>query len=103
VGLAWHNGSLYALSATCTHAGIPLDEGKVLADGCIRCPWPASSGSRTAGDARTGGRRRAPLEVVKVEGRRVCVRSVRTDPAHLSADRKEREMAPKVAGGDHVG
>jgi nitrite reductase/ring-hydroxylating ferredoxin subunit/uncharacterized membrane protein len=30
-----------ALSATCTHAGGPLDEGEVE-DGCIRCPWHGS-------------------------------------------------------------
>lgn len=34
-------GSVYALSATCVHAGGPLDEGEVL-DGCIRCPWHSS-------------------------------------------------------------
>jgi nitrite reductase/ring-hydroxylating ferredoxin subunit/uncharacterized membrane protein len=32
---------LYALSATCVHAGGPLDEGE-LVDGCLRCPWHAS-------------------------------------------------------------
>ncbi|MCU1460672.1 MAG: iron-sulfur protein [Acidimicrobiales bacterium] len=30
-----------ALSATCTHAGGPLDEGE-LVDGCVRCPWHGS-------------------------------------------------------------
>ncbi|MCX4648335.1 MULTISPECIES: Rieske (2Fe-2S) protein [unclassified Streptomyces] len=68
MGLAWHNGSLYALSATCTHAGIPLDEGKVLADGCIRCPWPASSGSRTA--RRRADRRPSTSSAGSREGRR---------------------------------
>ena len=33
--------SVDALSATCTHAGGPLDEGD-LVDGCVRCPWHAS-------------------------------------------------------------
>ncbi|MEA2299284.1 MAG: hypothetical protein QOF77_2220 [Solirubrobacteraceae bacterium] len=32
---------LFALSATCVHAGGPLDEGEVV-DGCLRCPWHAS-------------------------------------------------------------
>jgi nitrite reductase/ring-hydroxylating ferredoxin subunit/uncharacterized membrane protein len=32
---------LFALSATCTHAGGPLDEGDVV-DGCLVCPWHAS-------------------------------------------------------------
>jgi nitrite reductase/ring-hydroxylating ferredoxin subunit/uncharacterized membrane protein len=33
--------SWYALAATCSHAGGPLDEGTVH-DGCIECPWHAS-------------------------------------------------------------
>jgi nitrite reductase/ring-hydroxylating ferredoxin subunit/uncharacterized membrane protein len=32
---------LCALSATCVHAGGPLDEGE-LVDGCLKCPWHAS-------------------------------------------------------------
>ena len=35
-------GQIYALAATCTHAGGPLDEGKV-SDGCIVCPWHGST------------------------------------------------------------
>lgn len=34
-------GEVHALSATCTHAGGPLDQGTV-ADGCITCPWHGS-------------------------------------------------------------
>jgi nitrite reductase/ring-hydroxylating ferredoxin subunit len=33
--------SWYALEATCSHAGGPLDEGAVR-DGCIECPWHGS-------------------------------------------------------------
>jgi nitrite reductase/ring-hydroxylating ferredoxin subunit/uncharacterized membrane protein len=33
---------VHALSATCTHAGGPLDEGTVT-DGCVRCPWHGST------------------------------------------------------------
>ena len=31
-------GRVYALAATCSHAGGPLDEGTVR-DGTIQCPW----------------------------------------------------------------
>lgn len=64
-----------ALSVTCTHAGGPLDEGHVVADGCISCPWHASGFRLTDGkvDARAGSRRPAP----KVASGRVYVRSVR--------------------------
>jgi len=30
--------AVYALSATCAHAGGPLDEGRFY-DGCVECPW----------------------------------------------------------------
>jgi nitrite reductase/ring-hydroxylating ferredoxin subunit len=33
---------IHALSATCVHAGGPLDEGEVV-DGCLRCPWHGST------------------------------------------------------------
>jgi nitrite reductase/ring-hydroxylating ferredoxin subunit/uncharacterized membrane protein len=49
---------LSALSATCVHAGGPLDEGE-LVDGCLRCPWHASTfrlddGRPVRGPAATG-------------------------------------------------
>ncbi|MEV5200737.1 Rieske (2Fe-2S) protein [Streptomyces sp. NPDC053720] len=55
-------GPVCLLSVTCTHAGGPLDEGHVVADGCISCPWHASAFRLTDGkvDARAGSRRRAP-------------------------------------------
>jgi len=41
VMLVRQGGAIRALSATCTHAGGPLDEG-TLVDGCVRCPWHGS-------------------------------------------------------------
>ncbi|MEY2514142.1 MAG: hypothetical protein QOJ89_1500 [bacterium] len=41
VVLVKRDDRLFALSATCAHAGGPLDEGE-LVDGCLRCPWHAS-------------------------------------------------------------
>jgi len=40
--LARDDGQLYASANTCSHAGGPLDEGE-LVDGCIVCPWHAST------------------------------------------------------------
>ncbi|MGP3776034.1 Rieske 2Fe-2S domain-containing protein [Streptomyces sp. SDT5-1] len=67
---------VHALSAVCTHAGGPLDEGKVLDDGCIRCPWHGSEfrltdGAPTRGPASVS----APRWDVKVSEGRVRVRS----------------------------
>jgi nitrite reductase/ring-hydroxylating ferredoxin subunit len=42
------NGELYALANTCSHAGGPLDEGELI-DGCIVCPWHASTFRLTDG------------------------------------------------------
>ena len=41
-------GQVYALANTCSHAGGPLDEGE-LADGCVICPWHASTFRLTDG------------------------------------------------------
>ncbi|MFF2650795.1 Rieske 2Fe-2S domain-containing protein [Streptomyces sp. NPDC058045] len=40
--------SVLALSATCTHMGGPLDEGRI-SDGCVTCPWHGSTFSLTDG------------------------------------------------------
>ena len=52
----WKDGQqIYALAATCSHAGGPLDEG-TCQDGTVTCPWHASSfrlkdGAVTSGPA----------------------------------------------------
>ena len=46
--LARHDGQLYALANTCSHAGGPLDEGKLI-EGCVICPWHASTFQLTDG------------------------------------------------------
>lgn len=66
-----------ALSATCVHAGGPLDEGE-LADGCVRCPWHGSifrlaDGAAVRGPAATG----QPAWQVRIEGEQVQVRAAR--------------------------
>lgn len=53
VVLVRHQGRLYALSNTCSHAGGPLDEGE-LTDGCIVCPWHASTFRLTDGGIMRG-------------------------------------------------
>ncbi|MGH9072331.1 MAG: Rieske (2Fe-2S) protein, partial [Acidimicrobiales bacterium] len=66
---------VYALSATCVHAGGPLDEGEVV-DGCLRCPWHASAFRLSDGKVMRGP---APIDQpaweVRVEGERVQVRT----------------------------
>ena len=41
VVLARHGGDVYAMLATCSHYGGPLDQGR-LEDGCVVCPWHGS-------------------------------------------------------------
>ena len=43
VVLVRYDVQVHALSATCTHAGGPRDEGHLLADGGLRCPWHGST------------------------------------------------------------
>jgi nitrite reductase/ring-hydroxylating ferredoxin subunit/uncharacterized membrane protein len=44
---------VFAIANTCTHAGGPLDEGE-LVDGCVVCPWHASTFRLTDGSIMRG-------------------------------------------------
>jgi nitrite reductase/ring-hydroxylating ferredoxin subunit/uncharacterized membrane protein len=46
--------SIMALSATCTHWGGPLAEGKLVDGDCVECPWHASQFSMTDGSVCQG-------------------------------------------------
>jgi nitrite reductase/ring-hydroxylating ferredoxin subunit len=46
--------SIMAISATCTHWGGPLAEGKLVADDCVECPWHGSQFSLADGSVRQG-------------------------------------------------
>ncbi|MGW2213050.1 Rieske 2Fe-2S domain-containing protein [Streptomyces sp. NPDC001781] len=76
VVLVRHGGTVNALSATCTHAGGPLDEGEVDAEGCLRCPWHGSAFRLSDGEVTRG-----PATVpqpdwdVRISGERVLVRA----------------------------
>lgn len=70
------DGELHAISAVCSHAGGPLDEGTLDDDGCVTCPW---HGSRFR--IHDGSVERGPASVpepdwdVRVEDGRILVRS----------------------------
>lgn len=75
VMLVQHHGEVHALSATCVHAGGPLDEGEVV-DGCIRCPWHASRFELDGGKVVRGpASMDQPSWEIRVEGDRISVRS----------------------------
>ncbi|MFI7004939.1 Rieske 2Fe-2S domain-containing protein [Streptomyces sp. NPDC050145] len=69
--------TVYALSAVCTHAGGPLDQGEVLDDGdCVRCPWHGSEFRLADGRAVRGpAAADATRWETKVDDGRVHVRS----------------------------
>lgn len=80
VVLVQHDGEISALSATCVHAGGPLDEGEIVGN-CLRCPWHASrfelaSGKVVRGPASSD----QPAWEVRVDGERLLVRSSAPDP-----------------------
>lgn len=78
VVLVRHQGSTYALSATCTHAGGPLDEGEVVEDDGLRCPWHGSVFQLADGGVARGPASAAePRWEVKIENERIHVRSAR--------------------------
>lgn len=53
VMLVKQRGTVHALSAVCTHAGGPLDEGALI-DGCVKCPWHGSEFRLDDGDVQRG-------------------------------------------------
>ncbi|MGH3764768.1 MAG: Rieske 2Fe-2S domain-containing protein [Pseudonocardiaceae bacterium] len=70
------DGELYALANTCSHAGGPLHEGEFV-DGCVVCPWHASSfrltdGSIVRGPATTP----QPTYQTRVRDEKIEVRSL---------------------------
>jgi nitrite reductase/ring-hydroxylating ferredoxin subunit len=73
--LARSHGEVYAMLATCSHYGGPLDEGR-LEDGCVVCPWHGSHFR-----LRDGGVERGPATApqtaydVRTVGDRVEVRA----------------------------
>ena len=53
------NGKTYAMDNICTHAGGPLNEGEIIGDDQIECPWHAAifnfkTGQVTEGPAMEG-------------------------------------------------
>jgi nitrite reductase/ring-hydroxylating ferredoxin subunit/uncharacterized membrane protein len=46
--------AITAISATCTHWGGPLAEGKLVADDCVECPWHGSQFSVADGSVQQG-------------------------------------------------
>jgi nitrite reductase/ring-hydroxylating ferredoxin subunit/uncharacterized membrane protein len=74
-----------AYADRCTHRGAPLHEGSI-ADGCVVCPWHGSAFALADGSVAQGpaSRPQASFEtrVVdgRLQGRRVDVRSLRTEP-----------------------
>ncbi|MDQ0988925.1 Rieske 2Fe-2S domain-containing protein [Streptomyces sp. V3I7] len=76
VVLAVKDAKVYALSATCTHEGGPLDEGKIVDGDCIQCPWHGSVFRLEDGAVERGPASvEEPSWEVKVDSGRVFIRS----------------------------
>ncbi|MEL7472587.1 MAG: Rieske 2Fe-2S domain-containing protein [Planctomycetota bacterium] len=63
-----------AMSNACAHQGGPLGEGRVI-DGCLTCPWHGWQYEPETGHSPPPYAERVPTHEVRVEGRRVFVRS----------------------------
>lgn len=69
-------GTVYAIAATCSHAGGPLDEGS-LEEGVVTCPWHGSRFNIRNGAVRDGPATfRQPSYAVREEGGRISVKAV---------------------------
>ena len=75
VVLTRYQGDLHAMSATCAHAGGPLDKGHIEGD-CIVCPWHQSKFRITDGTPQRGpAGANQPMWQVRAEDGRIAVRS----------------------------
>ena len=75
------DGAVRALAATCSHMGGPLADGDVT-DGCIRCPWHASTFRLRDGSvARGPAAAPKPCFETRVQAGRISVRAVPRHPA----------------------
>ena len=54
VVLVSRGDKIHALSATCVHAGGPLDQGTLVDGDCLRCPWHGSVFRLSDGEAMVG-------------------------------------------------
>jgi nitrite reductase/ring-hydroxylating ferredoxin subunit/uncharacterized membrane protein len=84
-------GTVYALVATCSHAGGPLDEGTFYA-GCVQCPWhdsvfDLSDGHIVHGPATTP----QPTYRVRIENGRIEIRAELAAPPALLAEEANAE------------
>jgi nitrite reductase/ring-hydroxylating ferredoxin subunit/uncharacterized membrane protein len=75
VVLVRHGDKIAALAATCTHAGGPLDEGELLPNDVVKCPWHGSRFRMNNGRVVDGPATvPQPVYVVRVENGQVAVK-----------------------------
>lgn len=77
VVLVRSGAAVRALSATCVHAGGPLDQGELVDGDCLRCPWHGSTFRLTDGAVVRGPAANAqPCWAVRFSGGRVQIRTL---------------------------
>lgn len=96
VMLVRHDGAVYAVSATCTHWGGPLDRGLVV-DGSARCPWHHARFNVRTGEVM-GGPAMDGLDRWKAEERGGVVRVV----GRLEGETEGASYRPDVVTPDTV-
>src|SRR4051794_9701917 len=67
IALSYRDGEFGAISGLCNHAGGPLGDGTLSADGYVICPWHHWQFQRSTGEARPGIPAAVPRYEVKVE------------------------------------
>ncbi len=83
--LVRRGGRIFALAATCSHLGGPLDEGEIK-DGSVQCPWHASRFSLETGEVLDGPAvHPQPCLEVRVRNGQVEVRKSSRQPMAITA------------------
>ncbi len=75
VVLVRHGDKIAAIAATCTHAGGPLDEGELLPNDVVKCPWHGSRFRMSNGRVVDGPATVSePVYLVRVENGQVALK-----------------------------
>ena len=106
LALSYRDGEFGAISGRCNHAGGPLGNGQVDADGYVVCPWHHWHFHRLTGQARPGIAAAAPRYDLKIENGDLFVNLVAatkrlnaSHPAHPLTRPITREPGPvRVVG-----
>lgn len=78
--IARQSGKVYAIVNICSHLGGPLNEGELLPNACVKCPWHGSEFSLKTGGVINGPATEAqPKFEVRIQNGKIQVRLAKSE------------------------